>query len=29
MGWDDIEHGPALWGSFALIGDGGFVLTGR
>jgi CHAT domain-containing protein len=27
MNWDDIAHGPALWGSFALIGDGSFVLS--
>jgi CHAT domain-containing protein/tetratricopeptide (TPR) repeat protein len=24
-GWDYLTHGPALWGSFALIGDGGFL----
>jgi CHAT domain-containing protein/Flp pilus assembly protein TadD len=29
MGWTDVAHGPALWGSFALIGDGAFVVTGR
>ena len=26
MGWDDIAYEPALWGSFALIGNGSFVL---
>jgi CHAT domain-containing protein/Tfp pilus assembly protein PilF len=29
MNWDDIAHGPALWGSFALIGDGNFVVAPR
>ncbi|MCK5408520.1 MAG: CHAT domain-containing protein, partial [Candidatus Krumholzibacteria bacterium] len=29
MGWTDVAHGPALWGSFALIGDGAFAVTGR
>jgi CHAT domain-containing protein/tetratricopeptide (TPR) repeat protein len=24
MSWTDTAHGPALWGSFSLIGDGGF-----
>ena len=28
MAWNDIPHGPALWGAFALIGDASFRITG-